>query len=144
MSEFKRTFDVRWADLDPNNHMRHTAYNDYAAHVRLTTLAQLGVSAKKLQEAKMGPVLFTEQINYFKELRPGESFTVDISVLASSQDQRKWKMKHNICKSDGSLAAEVIVTGAWLDLEIRKVKAPPEEIQTMLSKMPKDQNHETL
>ena len=27
---FTRSFEVRWADLDANRHLRHTAYLDYA------------------------------------------------------------------------------------------------------------------
>lgn len=144
MNEFKQSFDVRWADLDANNHMRHTAYNDYAAHVRISALTHLGLTPDKLRAAKMGPVLFDERINYHRELRPGDRFTVDVEVLASSPDHRKWKMKHNIYKSDDSLSAEIFVSGAWLDLVERKVKALPEELQNMLSKMPKAENHETL
>lgn len=33
-----KEFEVKWADLDPNRHMRHSAYNDYAAHMRVKFL----------------------------------------------------------------------------------------------------------
>lgn len=34
--EFYKEFQVIWADMDPNRHMRHTAYNDYAAQLRVS------------------------------------------------------------------------------------------------------------
>ena len=27
---FSKNFEPIWADMDPNQHMRHTAYNNYA------------------------------------------------------------------------------------------------------------------
>ena len=36
---FKVSFNTKWADFDPNRHMRHTAYNDYAAEVRVRYFA---------------------------------------------------------------------------------------------------------
>ena len=32
---FQVTFATKWSDFDPNRHMRHTAYNEYAAEVRV-------------------------------------------------------------------------------------------------------------
>nr|WP_299046804.1 thioesterase family protein [uncultured Polaribacter sp.] len=35
---FEVSFNTKWSDFDPNRHMRHTAYNDYAAEVRVRFL----------------------------------------------------------------------------------------------------------
>ena len=48
MGEWHLGFDVRWADLDPNQHVRHTAYADYGTHVRMSWLASAGFDAARL------------------------------------------------------------------------------------------------
>lgn len=42
-------FHVRWSDLDPNMHLRHTAYNDMCAATRFSYLESLGFTMAKFQ-----------------------------------------------------------------------------------------------
>ena len=37
-----QTYTVRWAELDPNGHMRHSAYADFAADQRVHWLTGAG------------------------------------------------------------------------------------------------------
>lgn len=39
---YRLSFIPRWADLDPNRHLRHTAYADYATPVRFSYLTENG------------------------------------------------------------------------------------------------------
>jgi acyl-CoA thioester hydrolase len=57
---YKVTFKTRWADFDPNNHMRHTAYNDYAAETRVRFFNDNDLSLSALNKQDIGPVLFSE------------------------------------------------------------------------------------
>jgi acyl-CoA thioester hydrolase len=41
--KFQITFNTKWSDFDPNRHMRHTAYNDYAAEVRVRFVFETGI-----------------------------------------------------------------------------------------------------
>jgi acyl-CoA thioesterase FadM len=36
---FECRFEVRWADLDGNRHVRNTAFSEYATHTRFRLLA---------------------------------------------------------------------------------------------------------
>lgn len=38
---FEQEYHVRWSDLDPNMHMRHTAYADLCATTRFSYLESL-------------------------------------------------------------------------------------------------------
>ena len=67
MSEVTYTFRVRWADLDPNGHMRHTAYNDYCAQARLMYFEDISMPFDKLIKMGVGPILFREDTRFFKE-----------------------------------------------------------------------------
>jgi len=67
MKEYQKSFVVRWADLDPNRHLRHTAYNDYATQVRLSCLEENGFGAKKFLDLNFGPVMFREETRYVRK-----------------------------------------------------------------------------
>ena len=133
----KQKFRARWADLDPNFHMRHSVYSDYAADTRMAGLDAIGISKSMLMKLKIGPILFNEFIEYFKEIGPNEEFTVDFVTLGGSKKGHKWKMCNNIYKANGDLAAKITVMGAWFDLAARKVTAPPEEMKSLLDKVPR-------
>ena len=123
-----QTYTVRWAELDPNGHMRHSAYADFAADQRVHWLASLGFDVRKFAELRLGPILFREETKYLKELHGGEQIKVDGRVTAGTPDGARWTIEHNIYKADGRVAAIVTVDGAWLDLDRRKLTVPPAEL----------------
>jgi len=128
MATFEKKFEVRWADLDPNFHLRHSVYADYAAHVRLACLEVNGFNLPRLHSLGIGPILFSEKLDYFKEIRAGESVSVNILLEDMSPDGRKWAFRHQVFKANGEKAAEILVSGAWFDTKLRKVTAPPAEL----------------
>ncbi|WP_151089033.1 acyl-CoA thioesterase [Hymenobacter baengnokdamensis] len=123
-----QSYTVRWAELDPNGHMRHSAYADFAADQRVSWLASLGFDIKRFGELRLGPILFREETKYLKELHGGEQIRVDGRVTAGTPDGSRWTIEHNLYKADGRLAATVTVDGAWLDLDRRKLTVPPAEL----------------
>ncbi|MCP4459371.1 MAG: thioesterase [Cytophagales bacterium] len=68
MDAHKRAFTVIWANLDPNRHMRHSAYNDYAAQVRLEFFTEFGLDLKSLSDQDVGAILSREETKFFKEV----------------------------------------------------------------------------
>ncbi len=42
MKSFEQKITVRWADLDPNGHVRHSIYYDYGAQARIAYLQREG------------------------------------------------------------------------------------------------------
>ncbi len=136
MEPFKNQFQVIWADLDPNAHMRHTAYNDYAAQVRVSLFDELKMPLNRLVASGFGPVLFHEDTSFFKEVFMNEKITVDCAALAYRRDMKIWKFRQQIFKENGSLACIIIATGAFMDLKKRKVVEPPKHIVDMLDGVP--------
>ncbi|QKG52978.1 acyl-CoA thioesterase [Hymenobacter sp. BRD67] len=123
-----QSYTVRWAELDPNGHMRHSAYADFAADQRVGWLASLGFDIKRFGELRLGPILFREETKYLKELHGGEQIRVEGRVTAGTPDGSRWTIEHTIYKADGRVAATVTVDGAWLDLDRRKLTVPPAEL----------------
>ncbi|MCB9073691.1 MAG: thioesterase family protein [Bdellovibrionaceae bacterium] len=135
MEKFRKSFDVLWADLDPNFHVRHTAYNDYAAQVRFAFLSENGYTLEKFRQEGIGPVIFREETKFLKEVFAGDTLTVDMQVPFVSEDGRKWKIQHHVFRKDGECAAEITIEGAWFDLKNRKVTVPPQTLQQAMAKL---------
>jgi acyl-CoA thioester hydrolase len=122
--------------MDPNGHMRHSAYADFAADQRVVVLAKAGFGVARFAELRLGPILFREETKYLKEISIGEEIRVDGRLASASADGSRWTIVHTIYKSDGRMAATVTVDGAWLDLDRRKLTLPPAELAALLNQMP--------
>jgi len=131
------SYRTRWADMDPNGHMRHSAYADYAADQRVVTLGRAGFSLQQFAALRIGPILFREETRYLKEISIGEEIRVDSKLAQLNEDGSRWTIVHGIYKADGRLAATVTVDGAWLDLGRRKLTVPPAELTEMMRDMPR-------
>jgi len=127
-----QTYTVRWAELDPNGHMRHSAYADFAADQRVQWLASEGFDIKRFTELQMGPILFREETKYLKEINAGEQIRVEGRLTGGTPDGSRWTIEHTIYKADGRLAATVTVDGAWLDLARRKLTVPTADLAAVL------------
>ena len=126
---FKVTFHTKWSDFDPNRHMRHTAYNDYAAEVRVRYFRDQNFSIEEFTRHNIGPILFTEETSFRKEIHLGENITVDLKLSGLSKNGERWKITHQVFNEAGQLSAVIKVYGAWIDLTKRKLTTPPEEAQ---------------
>ncbi len=141
---FKVSFTTRWADFDANVHMRHTAYNDYAAEVRLRHFNQFGISIQDFTSEKVGPILFEENTRFLKEIHMGEDISVSLKLKAVSSKGERWKIQHEVFNGKGELSAVISVYGAWLDLVRRKLTVPPERFQVIFSDADKTEDFEEI
>ncbi|KAA9339931.1 thioesterase [Hymenobacter busanensis] len=130
---YTKQYPIRWADLDPNGHMRHSAYYDYAAQHRLDYLHDHGFPLGKFAQLAIGPILFREEARFLKEISPNETISVAAELAGLSEDGSRWRIVHTLYKADGREAAVVTVDGAWLDLRLRKLATPPTELAEALS-----------
>jgi acyl-CoA thioester hydrolase len=135
MKIFEMQFKPRWSDLDPNQHLRHTAYNDHATQVRFSFLDENGFSQEQFRTLNIGPVLFREETTFRKEIGMTEGFTVDFEVISLSRTGKKWSFAHNFWLANGTLAATVKVEGSWINLETRKFTSPPAELLHLFQKI---------
>ena len=123
--------------MDPNGHMRHSAYADYAADQRVVVLAGWGYNVAQFAKLRLGPILFREETKFLKEIHIGEEIRVDGRLASINEDGSRWSIVHTIYKADGRVAATVTVDGAWLDLDRRKLTVPPTElVEAMATLMP--------
>jgi len=141
---YEKQIDVRWADLDPNGHMRHSAYMDFGAHARTMFLNENGLPIEKFMKYKIGLVLFREEALYLKEIHISEKINVRVSILKLSKDFRKFAIFHEFVKENGQTAAKLTIEGAWFHLETRKISVPPPEMSEVMEQMPKHPDFEWI
>jgi len=141
---YKVTFATKWSDFDPNRHMRHTAYNEYAAEVRIRYFAEQNFSIDEFTKHNIGPVLFTEETSFRKEIHIGENISVNIKVSGLSENNERWKIIHEVFNEAGKLSAVIKVYGAWIDLTKRKLIAPPKEAQCLFLNAVKTDDFEEI
>jgi hypothetical protein len=74
---FVVTIVPRWADVDLNQHKRHSAFADWAAYARTEWLNTNGLTMRKLVEPEMTPIMFEDRTRYLKEILLGERIQID-------------------------------------------------------------------
>ena len=132
---FTVKFTTRWADFDANIHMRHTAYNDYAAEARLRFFKEHNITIHDFSKEKIGPILFEENTKFLKEIHLGEDISVNLKVIGLSSNGERWKIQHEVFNNDGKLSAIITVYGAWLDLVKRKLTVPPAKFKDIFNEV---------
>ena len=128
---------LRWSDMDANRHLRHSAYYDFGAAVRVKYLSEQGITSEKLEELHLGPVLFREEAVFKREVKFEDQITIDMQLLKSTPDFGRWSIRHHLVKADGTLAAIITIDAAWIDLVKRKLAVPPQSIQATFESFPK-------
>ena len=144
MKKFIKDIQLRWSDLDPNFHLRHSIYYDWAALCRIEFLKEFDLTAHIMQQFHFGPVLFREECVFKREIRDSDKITVDLSLLKAKKDYSRWSIRHHIMKNADILSAVVTVDGAWINTIERKLTLPPPIAGEVFSQMPVDENFQWI
>jgi acyl-CoA thioester hydrolase len=144
MNSFTCSVEVRWADLDPNFHLRHSVYYDYGAFCRIQFLGSYSITAQFMHQHGFGPIIFREEAVFKKEIRLEDKITVDVQLVKASRDFSRWTMQHHIFKNNEIVAAVITLDGAWIDTTKRKLTVPPPEVTRAFELAPKAENFEWI
>ena len=144
MNQFNRIVQLRWSDMDPNFHIRHSVYYDWGAFCRIEFLNEFGLTSQVMKELDFGPILFREECIFRKEIRSGDLVMISLEITKSKSDFSRWSIRHNISKDTGILCAILTVDGAWMDVTKRKLASPPEKVHEVFELMPKAQEFEWM
>lgn len=133
MNLFTKALSIRWSDLDPNFHLRHSAYYDFGAQHRIEILSQQGLTMQVMQEQHFGPIAFREECVFRKEIHLNDQITITSKIAKMKADASRWTIVHDLHNQDGVLCAKITIDGAWLDTKLRKlaVPTPPMALQVM-------------
>ena len=141
---FEKTMIAGWADMDFNSHMRNTAYLDRSADIRMMFFAENGFPMSEFVRLRLGPVVREDEIRYLSEIGLLESFRMSLVVAGLAVDGSNFRMQNEVRRADGKLAARITSAGGWLNLDQRKLTAPPEGLLVALQKLPRTEAFEEL
>lgn len=144
MQDFIQEIQVRWSDLDPNVHLRHSVYYDWGAFCRISFLEQYSLSTGVMQRLQIGPILFREECVFRREIRLGDKVTINLQLLKAKRDYSRWTIQHTVMKNGDTVSAILTVDGAWLDTARRKLVTPPKEVPETFAQMPTSENFQWL
>jgi acyl-CoA thioester hydrolase len=144
MQKFSLPIQVRWSDIDQNRHLRHSAYYDYGATVRIACFSEHGLTNLKFEELHIGPILFREEAIFKREIKFEDKITVDMTVTKATSDYSRWSIRHHFFKDDGTLCAVLNLDGAWIDIVKRKLAVPDEFILSIFQDFPKADDFEPI
>jgi acyl-CoA thioester hydrolase len=123
--EFVVTIVPRWADIDLNQHMRHSAFADWAAYARTEWLNANGLTMPKLVELKITPIMFEDRTTYLKEVLLGERVQIELQLVAGDRDGSRWSLRHTFRRGT-TVCAVYEAKGAWFSIATRRIiPAPP-------------------
>ena len=97
-----------------------------------------------MKEGKFGPILFREECIFRREIKLGDELIVTVELLKAREDFSRWSIQHQFFKSNNQLAATLIVDGAWINTELRKLALIPEQAREAFGRMPKAENFEWI
>lgn len=135
---FSKNISVRWADLDPNFHLRHSVFYDFGAQQRIEILQEMGLTPIIMKEQHFGPVIFREECLFKKEIRFGEEVTITAKIAKLRTDGSRWSIQHDFLSVDQKVLAMLTVDGAWMDTNLRRLAMPtPKIVIDVLNAFPK-------
>lgn len=127
MQPYRKEFEIRWSDLDPNYHVLHSKYYDFGAFCRMSLFVEKGLTPSLLQQLDIGPILFREECLFKREILFGDKTHITLHLTRHTDNYSRWSFSHEIFKND-ILAAVINVDGAWIDTKKRKLASPPQAI----------------
>lgn len=137
MNTFTKNVEIRWSDLDPNFHLRHSVYYDWGAYLRMQFFTSNGFSMQYFQQHHFGPIIFREECIFRKEILFTDSVSISIAIQKAKPDFSRCTIQHFIMKNQDQLAATLQVDLAFMHTQLRKLTLPPQDIINLMSAAPR-------
>lgn len=128
---YYKEFDIRWSDVDANRHLANSAYVNFMSHTRMGYMIENGLGHKEMVEFNIGPVVFQEQLFFFKEAFQGKPIKVSFELGGVSEDGMFFEFRHNFYDYKGRNLARGAMKGAWIDSKTRKTCALPDKLMRL-------------
>jgi acyl-CoA thioester hydrolase len=144
MEPYSKTYEIRWSDLDANGHVNYAAYIDAAGDLRYHFFTAHGFPPEKFTELGLGPVYTTIHADFYREVRMGETVTLTYALSGLSPSGGRWKVHHEVLKSNRKKAVSIELEGAILNLSSRKPVLPTPDLLQVFNLVPRSANFEIL
>ena len=99
---------------------------------------------EKFNELGIGPVYTTIQAEFFREVRMGETVVFTYALSGLSPSGLRWKVHHDVLKTNRKKAVSLDIEGTILNLTSRKPALPPPELLQTFNLIPRTTDFEVL
>ncbi len=137
METYSKPYEIRWADLDGNGHVRYSAYIDATADVRYRFFTEHGFPPEAFQNLGIGLIYTSLSAQFLREVRLGETLIITYLLAGVSPRGTRWKVQHDLLKANGKKAAMISLEGAILDLITRKATLLPAKLLSVIQHLPR-------
>ena len=144
MNNYSKPVEIRWSDLDPNFHVRHSVYYDMGAYVRMSFLTEYGLGVAVLQQHHIGPILFKEECRFKREIKFGDQVNINLWLKQCSPSYSRWTIEHEILIDNDTVAAIITVDGAWIDIVKRRLTIPETLVSPTFEQFPRREDFKWL
>jgi acyl-CoA thioester hydrolase len=103
-----------------------------------------GFPPEKFEEIGMGPVYTTIHAEFLREVRLGETVTINYLVAGLSPSGTRWKVRHDVLKANGKKAVRLELEGVILDLTRRTPTVPAPGLLQIFELIPRAKDFEVL
>jgi acyl-CoA thioester hydrolase len=124
--------------------MANSAYQNFMSHTRMAFLIENDFGQREMALYETGPVIFTEQVFYFKEIHQGKPVTVTCEVTGMSEDGSMFSFRHDFYDHKGRNLARGLMTGAWMNLKERKITALHTDLYNKIKDLPKSSDFKII
>ncbi|MGE5666230.1 MAG: thioesterase family protein [Betaproteobacteria bacterium] len=139
-----RRFLAGWADMDWNSHMANTAYLNKVVDARVLALAEKGFPLEEFIRLRLGVVIMKDELEYKREVKWMEEIDISFSLAGLALDGSRFMVRNEVRRTNGDLAARITSTGGFMDLDARKLVAPPPAVRAAYLSLPRTEDYAEL
>ena len=144
MDPYSKTYEIRWSDIDANGHVNYAAYIDAAGDLRYHFFTSHGFPPDRFDQLGVGPIYTALHVSFLREVRMGEIVTLTYALSGLSPQGARWKVHHDVLKSNGKKAVIIDLEGAILNLTTRRPALPTPELLQVFNLVPRTSVFENL
>lgn len=141
---YTKQFEIRWNDLDANQHLGNSKYTEFMSHTRMAFFNAQDLDLNTMNSYGLGPIVLYEHIYYFKEIHLNDTITVSLEVSGMTRDGRFMIIHHNFYNSDGQNLARGEMFFSWLNLKTRKLGTVSEKLLEKMMHFPRSKTFRFL
>lgn len=119
---FKHSIIIKEQHLDTLGHVNNAIYLTLFEEARWQYLNEKDYPLEVVMKEKKGPVILDLNLKFLKELKLRDR--VDITFEAVDIQPKIFKMVQKMINSKGEVAAELLLTCAFFDLQTRRIIEP--------------------
>ena len=124
--------------------MANTAYLNKVVDARVLALAEKGFPLEEFIRLRLGVVIMKDALAYTREVKWMEEVDISFSLAGLAPDGSRFKVQNEVRRINGELAARITSTGGFLDLDARKLVAPPPAVHAAYLSLPRTGDYADL